>query len=394
MRALAMLCGAVAAACGGESEPVRVIPDAAGGGYVVDTREGPVDGPAVALVAYVNGDRWLAAREAEPGLYVFPVTGPTVDFAIVCTQGDIAEVRLEHRTPEPDRRLVRSCAARVDETVEVEVSVEPSDAALFIGTDLHAGGGSVRTIRVGPGTWDVAATTPSRVHVQRGVTLPTGSRLSLDVGAQGVDLEPLSIGAPSVDDDERVITEYALVTELGTFVPVRTAKLLRVPASITAPGDRHGVRITAQAEWPWPDGLAERWVTPVAATPEEAASDAVLPPRIAKVMGWWDDRLEVSWRGRVASDQSLRVELGHAGPAPRTWTATFSSAWLRLRGRTIEGEWAPPELSRVPGWHPGWALDRAEVATARWALRATSDEAVGIWGAASGVRYGGAFVRD
>ena len=359
------------AACGGSDDPtVPTGPTT----YTIDTRDGS-NASTTALVAYLDGDRWLAATPTTPGVFTFTATAPTVAYATVCAplpddQFRYTSVRIAYQARGEYDQVQAPCYRYDREEVEpTTVTVIPAGAGIGV---RHSGtrGGTSETydVHVPAGTSDVVAWTDSRVLIERGVAFPPAQPLVFDVTARGTDLERLPVTMPAGAADETVTASYSFRTagEAIAFfadVPASAGAVGVVPAALRQAGDSHSLNVTGTR------GRGRRWTGTSDTRIETLRTALALPETFADVTGTWVDAApEVRWRGGPDDGGGLSVSVDAWGEDSKYWSASFSPEYLEAIDGAVDGAWRLPDLSQVAGWQPTWNLAAADQPSASWSL--------------------------
>ena len=295
------------------------------------------DPAAVGLVAAQDGDGpWQAVTLDASGHGTFTVTRGFHGALVVCTYLPSVHVAVNYDAG--DDGTAHALCGSPTAAVRVRGSVTPPDAEVWIeGVPVaHVPGSYDAT--VGPGTYDLMASTATRMRIDRALVVTADTTHDLDVAAGGFDLvtSPLTVtGAATPSTYSELHTANAgYVQLLGT-----TTTVPLVPAAQRVADDRVVVGATAT------DGdvtrIVQRRVTAEAA-PALAFVDG--PPVTA-------DRAGLHWTtGWADYWGSLRPMVG----APRVFLGMGATpAWSDASGTTALS-W--PDLAALPGWDPSWPM--------------------------------------
>jgi hypothetical protein len=334
--------------------------------YTIDTRPLRGEGGAAA-VAYLDGDRWRAADEIEPGIFRFSPSASIVGHAIVCDREVQPRLALEYTTLSDQRALTRPCAAGTTDGV---VRVSPAHADLSVGADLYLADGDAAAERTIAGTAavvDLVAQSSGYVAIRRDVGLPLAGPLTIDVVADGVALQPVLLAPRGAADDESVTMSYQLITANGTVAEFAAGgrgsaavAVPWVPASARIAGDRESLSVLALSE----SSFRRAIITAGSLVPSAPALPAPMP---GVTVQWHGDRLDVAWQDRP--DTAMRVRLDQEG---RLFDVSLSPEWLTETGDGLDGSWQAPDLRAIDGWPADWALEPRLTATL-WLVTAVDE---------------------
>ena len=356
-----------AAACGG-TDPT-LLP------YTIDSR---VDGVGtLGIVAYEKDGTWVAAAETEPGVFTFTPDSEAFGYATICkrtltstTDNGVAVTYTVYADAAEDRQLTSACRF-VAEIPDHQVTLVPADARIAVDHSEYAAQSFFQAVA---GVHDLVAYTDTRALIRRGVTLPSAEPLTLDVTADGVDLEALPMTLPAGAADEVVSASYTFGTEGGTFATLShdATQVRFIPASVSLAGDYHNVRVQATR------GRATRSTTLHNHTLTAVDPKLTLRPGIESVETTWDGEPTVRWTGRPDGEQLVWLIQNIAGQGFRDWTIGMSQEWLDATDRSADGAWTQPDLSDVAGFKPEWNLAAADRAsTATWVVGGANEEEAG-----------------
>jgi hypothetical protein len=380
---LSLLAVLGAAACGGSDDPTGPVPPTGPTTYTIDTRD--QDGASTtALVAYQDGDRWIAATPTTPGVFTFTATSPTVAYATVCPplpddEFASTSIRFRYQARGEEGEVEAPCYRfRSDEVEPTTITVIPVGAGVGVkNSGTRGSAAETYDVHVPPGTSDVLAWTDRRILIDRGVAFPPPQPLILDVTARGSELERLPVTMPAGAADETVTASYSFRTAGAAMaffeaIPAEVGAVGVVPAALRQSGDSHSLNVTATR------GNGRRYTGTSDAGIEQLRRPLTLPEGFDDVTGTWVDATpEVRWRGRPDDDSDLFVSVDAYGEASRYWNAAFSSEYLEAIGGAIDGAWTLPDLSQVDGWQPAWSLTAADEPHTTWSLSADDFDPAG-----------------
>ncbi|MBK7074897.1 MAG: hypothetical protein IPH44_21620 [Myxococcales bacterium] len=289
---------------------------------------------AVGLVAAQDGGGpWEAVALDGSGHGTFTVTRGYHALAFVCPTPTFVFVHELHDAGDDGtvRQLCRSTSA----PLHVQGAVTPPDAAVWIagGRVGHVPGSYQTNVRAG--TYDVMASTATRMRIDRAVVVAADTTHDLDLTTGGFDLATTSLtvtgaAAPTTYCELHTANAgYAQLLGTTTAVPL-------VPGAQRLADDRVVVGAVAT------DGDVTRFV--------QRRVTGETAPALAFVDGApvTADRAGVHWSTGWAD---YGVGMIVAGPTNLYIGIAASQGWADATGTTTLS-W--PDLAALPGWDPSW----------------------------------------
>lgn len=394
LRGLLTLCPIVLAACGKVENAAPDAPphqgDAAGPAMItLHNTIGPGQTANAAVAAVQDGDGPWQVITGTGGTYTFPVGSGRYGLAVVCDrttpavgQGIPASevfVRYYATGDASELRVFSDCLAKAPTTVAVSGTTLGTQTGDTISVDSGAGG-----TQGPPGNWSIQAVAGPGILLGRRltnnrpigllfnqVTYAAGATYTLDFTKQ---IFPTEVGmTPDPSDSNPFVSTMYIDGTGNQFIidqpsnPVTTYRVL--------PPDKIGNGLSVLSELNITNNTASRSVeiafkTPTARTITEPQTFApASPPTLATSTPYPTYAVTLP-----RTDHPLAYDVSYSGTMPGTqngltaWTLLYSAGWLTASGKA-DAELASqlPDLSKLAGWKPAYALPATKV---NWSVTA------------------------